>query len=461
MAYTDGGNPEELLESYACSYDKSGRITRLQRKNRISDENPIDETRQYTYDSHGRLTQDVVTDNLVVIDPEEEGPQENTQTFTYTYDAAGNRIGENGPDGAVSYTYNGLSQLEGMESAAEEVTYAYDERGNRIRENNVTEGTAKTNTYAVTGELLSVSQETAEGTAVLQTNDYDEAGQRIRRLEGNAEKTWHYDDEGSILFTEDGSGVLAVHVNGASGNLIGAYRTDNSGSRYDTYHKDIQGSTSAVTASDGSLAALYRYSDFGEVEEAADPAIDNDICYTGAVYDRTTGLHYLNARYYDPGTANFLSQDTYRGGLMDEKQWNLYAYCANDPVNYSDPTGHFAVAVAFTVGIAFGPLGWIALGGTAAIMVGFYAYHKYRQNNPRMTTHKQTTYRSKKYTSSKGQTRTKKAQTKAKTSSKTKYKSKGKQSQRMGLKREGAHQEIINGIITNTMRMQQRIFRII
>ena len=73
-----------------------------------------------------------------------------------------------------------------------------------------------------------------------------------------------------------------------------------------------------------------------------------------AVYDRTTGSHYLNARYYDPGTANFLSQDTYRDGLTDEKQWNLYGYCANDPVNYSDPTRHFAYVIPIIIVVVIG-----------------------------------------------------------------------------------------------------------
>ena len=36
----------------------------------------------------------------------------------------------------------------------------------------------------------------------------------------------------------------------------------------------------------------------------------------------------------------FVSQDSYRGELDDPGQWHLYAYCANNPINYIDPSGH-------------------------------------------------------------------------------------------------------------------------
>jgi len=50
------------------------------------------------------------------------------------------------------------------------------------------------------------------------------------------------------------------------------------------------------------------------------------------------------ARYYDPVTFRMLSQDTYRGEKTDPKAWNLYVYCANNPINYTDPSGHKRVS---------------------------------------------------------------------------------------------------------------------
>ncbi|MDP2892637.1 MAG: RHS repeat-associated core domain-containing protein, partial [Bacillota bacterium] len=41
--------------------------------------------------------------------------------------------------------------------------------------------------------------------------------------------------------------------------------------------------------------------------------------YTGAVNDTATGLIYMNARYYNPATGRFLTQDSYRGGWRNER----------------------------------------------------------------------------------------------------------------------------------------------
>ncbi len=52
-----------------------------------------------------------------------------------------------------------------------------------------------------------------------------------------------------------------------------------------------------------------------------------------------SGLVYLRARWYDPGTGSFLSPDPL--GYQDSS--NLYAFCGGDPVNCSDPTGNAGV----------------------------------------------------------------------------------------------------------------------
>jgi hypothetical protein len=49
---------------------------------------------------------------------------------------------------------------------------------------------------------------------------------------------------------------------------------------------------------------------------------------------------------YDPKTARFLQEDTYTGDRNDPLSLNLYTYCHNEPLMYTDPTGHISQDIA-------------------------------------------------------------------------------------------------------------------
>jgi len=61
----------------------------------------------------------------------------------------------------------------------------------------------------------------------------------------------------------------------------------------------------------------------------------NSFRFTGREFDTETSLCYYRARYYDPNSGRFVSEDPIRiqGGI------NLYAYVRNDPVRLTDPDG--------------------------------------------------------------------------------------------------------------------------
>lgn len=93
----------------------------------------------------------------------------------------------------------------------------------------------------------------------------------------------------------DGTDELSV----SSSNILtpgGSVAATMRNSSYHTYLKDIQGSTGSIVKEDGSLSVAYTYSEFGETEEVTGSRFDNEICYTGQVYDDETGLYYYNAR---------------------------------------------------------------------------------------------------------------------------------------------------------------------
>jgi len=59
-------------------------------------------------------------------------------------------------------------------------------------------------------------------------------------------------------------------------------------------------------------------------------------------YDKETKLYYLQARYYDPETAQFISRDPDPGDADDILTQNGYTYANNNPVMMVDPDGHYA-----------------------------------------------------------------------------------------------------------------------
>ena len=102
----------------------------------------------------------------------------------------------------------------------------------------------------------------------------------------------------------------------------------------------------------------------------------NPLRYRSYVFDQETGLYYLQSRYYNPAIFRFISADSisYLGADGTLVSYNLFAYCNNNPVMYSDPTGHMPNWLKFTIGaVAF--VGAIALtvatgGGAAAVALG-------------------------------------------------------------------------------------------
>ena len=103
----------------------------------------------------------------------------------------------------------------------------------------------------------------------------------------------------------------------------------------------------------------YQYTDFGETSIHGDKDFYNELCYNESIYDKSTGLYYLSARYYDPEDGRFISRDSYRGNSVNPSTWNLYAYCANSPVNYEDPSGHIAIS-RIIGGVIGGGIGFLA-----------------------------------------------------------------------------------------------------
>ena len=83
--------------------------------------------------------------------------------------------------------------------------------------------------------------------------------------------------------------------------------------------------------------------EYGNTTDGGEESFINEVTFTGSVRDLGSGLQYMNARYYDPATGRFVSQDTYTGTPYAPWTQHLYSYCGNNPVNMVDPTGHMPI----------------------------------------------------------------------------------------------------------------------
>ena len=333
----------------------------------------------------------------------------NSRSFTYTYDKAGNIKSVMASDSVGKlYDYDGLGQLVketpiGLTMYA--VTYTYDTAGN-IR--SITRGGTTFKSFGYTNpswpDLL--TSVTANGTTkdVLyegqsQTSDLPSSGNPVTYYNG---RDYHFDWSKGRQLTEavvggqtvkyayDMAGVRSSKQVGdttytyttLSGKVMRqqwgnkslefVYDDGNQpfamiykhGSEAELYYYlvNAQGDVAAILDSSGTMVASYNYDAWGSctVYNSSDAAIGdlNPLRYRGYYYDAETGFYYLQSRYYDPAICRFINADgLFTDGFIGA---NLFAYCANNPVNTADPTGNFAITATVAL-ITFG----IALVATA------------------------------------------------------------------------------------------------
>ena len=100
--------------------------------------------------------------------------------------------------------------------------------------------------------------------------------------------------------------------------------------------------------------------------------------YRGYYYEEKTSRYYLQSWYYDPSICRFISADQYElvGTLSDVVgQLNLYAYCNNNPIMYTDPSGEIVLSTAL-----------IIIGAVAGVIAGGYIGYQAVVNDPTLTT---------------------------------------------------------------------------
>ena len=104
------------------------------------------------------------------------------------------------------------------------------------------------------------------------------------------------------------------------------------------YHPNHLGSTAYVTDQNQNITQGFLYAPFGEITTEYAPLWQNGTLpkysFNAKELDEETGMYYYEARYYKPPV--FTSRDP----MFEKYFWMTpYAYCANNPVKYVDPSG--------------------------------------------------------------------------------------------------------------------------
>jgi RHS repeat-associated protein len=344
--YDNRGRPTEIkvvqgqtaLLDLTYGYDNVGNIVNIG-------------TESYSYDYLNRLT--VGT-----------GPWGTTK---YGYDGLGNRLWLYQSPTNTTYTYGSYNRL----SSAGSTSFTYDNNGNRITQ--VNGGTTTKYNYDFENRLTSVSQ----GSSTLGNYTYSPLGVRLQKVELGTTTT--YVNSGvNVLYEKAGTTVNDYVISG--GMIIGKL----TGSSIYYFHQDVIGSIRLVTT--GSTTSFStNYQPFGASYGAS--GTDPGYKYTGKPQDAPTSLYYYASRYYDTSVGRFNSRDTFNQqftscGQRHPQDQNLYAYVANNPETFNDPSGKYRTfqccfwGWCWTSGISFNE--WETQGIVkglivAATLVGIYA----------------------------------------------------------------------------------------
>lgn len=154
----------------------------------------------------------------------------------------------------------------------------------------------------------------------------------------------YYACDGSVEYVESGGSTIPqwsktyIHL---GARLLSTLTPNGSGGEFVQYHHPDRLGTRLVTNAQDTNYYEQVTLPFGTALNAESSGSTNRRFTT---YDRSlnTGLDYALNRHYDPQQGRFTQVDPIGMGdatAENPQSFNLYAYCGNDPINYSDPSG--------------------------------------------------------------------------------------------------------------------------
>ncbi len=324
----------------------------------------------YLYDAVGNRKKLNVTDDLATNTPDDG------YNSDYDYDPANRLLSvikdayKNEPDSDVIPKGKGNQNTDDTGNPNRDTTteFVYDNNGNRISKTVKDEnGPIQGIDYAYDPEnrlievqdfVLNGHDLTNRNLRAITTMDYDGGGRRLvstydpksneaagvkKRLE------YVFDGLDPVAEYEQINGPKYndwdFYYRGAMGRIVSKHHFSSQNSGTDGqkfwYHYNFKGDVSGLTKQSGQSHHNYDYDPYGslipENGKFTDP--HNHYTLTGKEYDENTGLIWFGARHYDPGVGGWVTQDLYRGRIIEPMTLHRYGYVNNNPINFIDSYG--------------------------------------------------------------------------------------------------------------------------
>jgi RHS repeat-associated protein len=232
-------------------------------------------------------------------------------------------------DSSLTYTYNDRNEILSVSDGTNYLNFTHDLDGNQIAKGS-TNISYNSSDY-VTG--ISSSDFTASYT-------YGPDKALRKAIRNGAESRYVIDITGmpKIVVEMDGSNNVRHYYIYAPNGMGLLARVEASGDIH-YYHYNFQGSTIAMTDEVENITHKYQYNFYGNMIQSEEQD-SNLFTYIGKYGVMKEGqFYFMRARFYDPETGRFVSQDPI---------WstNLYPYANNNPLMFVDPMGESAIHIA-------------------------------------------------------------------------------------------------------------------
>jgi RHS repeat-associated protein len=192
---------------------------------------------------------------------------------------------------------------------------------------NLTSKTEGTDTWGYEWNALNQLTRVTKNSVEQARFSYDPLGRRVEKVAGGVTASYTYDDEDVLREARGATTLKYVHGQGMDEPLA-----SDDGAALAYFHTDALGSVVRVTDATGGVALTRQYDAWGNLQTSGAQA---GYAFTGREWDSEVGLYYYRARYYEPLSGRFTSEDPigFGGGA------NFYGYVGGDPVDRVDPLG--------------------------------------------------------------------------------------------------------------------------